>query len=816
MDMDKRYLHQQCEQEARDLWEKEGVYKFQSDSLKEVYSIDTPPPTVSGTLHIGHVFSYTHADLIARYKRMKGYNVYYPMGYDDNGLPTERFVEKKHQTKAHLMRRSDFIELCLEETHEVEKLFENLWRTMGLSVDWSKVYSTISPEVRRISQRSFIELYQKNLVYRQLEPSLFCTTCRTSVAQAELDSIEVKSTFNDIIFEAESGDQLKISTTRPELLPACVAVFYHPNDDRYKHLEGKEAITPVFNNRVKILPDPDVDPEKGTGLVMCCTFGDQTDIHWYKTHKLPLIQIVGFDGRWTEEAGPLAGLRVHEARKEVLDLLKAEGKLAQQKQISHAVNAHERCKQEIEYLVLAQWFVKILEHKEEFLKRADQINWKPGFMKYRYIDWVGNLHWDWCISRQRFFGIPFPAWHCVDCGQVLLPEPTDLPVDPQEQPYPGGQCTKCGSRSINPDTDVMDTWNTSGLTPQINLKWPEKSPDQLELPMSMRPQAHDIIRTWAFYTIVKAHYHNNSIPWKDIVISGHVLSGKGDKISKSKGGVKLTPEALLEQYPADVIRYWSANGRPGTDTAFSDNQLRIGNKLLTKMWNAFRFISQHLGDGRLKGVNIGDQLNRWLLHKVTETYKIYQKNFDAYEYQMALETIERFFWQDFCDNYLELVKDRLFNPQNYDQSIVDATRFGLYQTGYAIIQMFAPFIPHLTETLYQKFYRQHEKIISLHNSTFDNHRFSDNFPESVQLIDKVLDIVATVRKLKSEKQVSLKTSIEQLIIYTSDQALIKLLSNQLELLAGITKSQSVVFDQAELDDSVVSEDDGKLFVKVKV
>ncbi len=814
MEMDKLYQHSEHEKKAQDLWDREKVYSFVPDTKKKPYSIDTPPPTVSGTLHIGHVFSYTHADLVARYKRMQQYNVFYPMGFDDNGLPTERFVEKKNSTKAHLMKRSEFIDLCLRETHDVEKLFENLWRSIGLSIDWTKVYSTISEPVRRVSQYSFIDLYKKGLVYRRQEPSLYCTTCRTSVAQAELDSAEVASTFNNIIFTTESGDKLTIATTRPELLPACVAVFYHPDDSRYKHLDSMFAITPVFEKPVRIMADDKVDPAKGTGLVMCCTFGDQTDIAWYKTYKLPFVQVVGLDGKWTEASGPLAGLNVHDARKKVLELLTQAEALVERKNITHNVSTHERCKQEIEYLVLEQWFVKILEHKDEFIKLADQIAWHPEFMKARYKDWVQNLNWDWCISRQRFFGIPFPAWHCQDCNHVILADPAQLPVDPQEQAYPGGACPQCKSTNLKPDTDVMDTWNTSALTPQINTSWPDASPDKLSLPMSMRPQAHDIIRTWAFYTIVKAHYHNQTVPWTDIMISGHVLAGK-EKISKSKENSKMTPESLLAQFPADVIRYWSANGRLGADTAFSENQLKIGQRLVTKLWNAFRFISEHLEQEPVQ-LKPTDALQQWLLHSFSTTYNRYQKEFDAYEYQAALEAAEKFFWNDFCDNYLELVKDQLFNPDKYSPNAVDQTKATLYEVGYGLLQLFAPFLPHITETLYQTLYKTREKSVSLHITHFDNTRFAHNFQHSNDLINTVLLIVAAVRKLKSEKQLSLKTDLKELLIYGADSALQKALTSQNALIAGVTKAAAINYAPDELAQHELNDVDGLFVAKVKI
>lgn len=816
IEIEKQYDSKTSEQEIQKLWDREKIYHFTHDHNKEVYSIDTPPPTVSGSLHIGHVFSYTQTDVVARYKRLRGFNVFYPMGFDDNGLPTERFVEKKHGIKAHHMKRSDFLALCLQETEAVEKVFEGLWRSIGLSVDWTKLYSTISVKARKISQYSFLDLYKKGYAYRKAEPSLFCTTCRTSVAQAELDSIEVASTFNDIYFTTENGEKLQIATTRPELLAACVAVFYHPDDERYKHLAGHYALTPIFNKRVPILADDLVDREKGTGLVMCCTFGDQTDITWFKKHKLPFIQTIGNDGKWTDISGALTGLSVHDARKKILELLEQENLLIGKKNITHHVSVHERCKQEIEYLVLWQWFIDVLNHKAKFLELADKIVWKPEFMKIRYQEWVQNLNWDWCISRQRFFGIPFPVWHCNSCHQILLADDAHLPVDPQEMSYPGGKCTSCSSTDIIPDTDVMDTWNTSSLTPQINVNWPDGSPDALTMPMSMRPQAHDIIRTWAFDTIVKSFFHTNDIPWKDIVISGHVLAGK-DKISKSKENSKTSPEGLLASFPADVIRYWTASARLGVDTAFSENQLKIGHRLITKLWNAFRFCSDHIvGYQKPESLPPLNQLNEWLLTSLSKTVLEFIERFDAYEYHAALEVVERFFWNDFCDNYLELVKDQFFNPDKYDAKIIEGTRFVLYEVGFGLLQLFAPFTPFVTDALYQRIYKSTEQAVSLHCTILEEKRFNYSFQKSVDTIHLVLHVVAAVRKVKTEQQLSLKTELSQLILYVDDTQK-ELLSGEELLIKGVTKALQIDYQNKEqFSDGKIIEQDGILIGHVRV
>lgn len=793
--MDKRYDHQSAEQNSQKLWEKNNINSFNKSRLdkssdRKIFSIDTPPPTVSGALHIGHIFSYTQTDLIARYKRMRGFNVFYPMGFDDNGLPTERFVEKKHKIRGHHLQRSEFIKLCLKESKEVAEEFAKLWKMMGLSIDWSTVYSTISDPVRKISQQSFLDLYKKDLVYKKEEPALYCTTCQTTVAQAELENNEVSSSFNDIVFKTESGDQLIIATTRPELIPACVAVFYHPTDERYIGLDGQMAITPVFGKSVPILSDELVDKEKGTGLVMCCTFGDQTDVTWYKKHKLPFIQVVGRDGKWTDAAGALAGLRVRDARKKALELLQEEGSLQNQTPIKHSVNTHERCKQEIEYLILNQWFVRILDHKDEFLARAEEIEWKPEFMQARYKDWVENLGWDWCISRQRFYGVSFPVWYCDDCKKVLLAEDKDLPIDPQETQYPGKTCPHCDSTNIVPETDIMDTWNTSSLTPQINCGW-SKQTGNVSIPMSLRPQAHDIIRTWTFYTIVKAQYHNNSIPWKHIAISGHVSTGKG-KISKSKGGAPTDPENLLKTYSADAIRYWSANGRLGVDTQFSENQFKTGQRLLTKLWNAFRFCSDHIkGYEKPKARPELDALNEWLLHQLSKALSEYKHQFDAYDYTAALELSERFFWNIFCDNYLELIKDQIFNPDKYSKDAIEGTRYALYEVGFAILQMFAPFLPHITEELFQLLFKETEHAVSIHQTHFDLERYAYEFTDSATAIDVLVAIVGVVRKLKSEQNLSLKVELESLTIHTQDSRIADAMKSQEAILKGVTRAKEV-------------------------
>jgi len=821
--MEKKYDYQKYELAVQEKWEAEKTYSMEHNP-GPIYSIDTPPPTISGTLHIGHIFSYTQTDIIARYKRMNGYSVFYPFGFDDNGLPTERYIEKKKKIRAHEMSRSEFIKLCIDESKQAAQQFKVIWQRLGLSVDWGCLYSTISDNTRKLSQESFIELYKKGYIYRRYEPALYCTVCRTSVSQAELDDKELPSLFNTIIFKDEKGNDLLIGTTRPELLPSCVALLFNPDDERYQHLRGTKAIVPLFNLEVPIMHDELVDSEKGSGLVMVSTFGDKTDIIWYKKFGLPYKQSIELNGKFAQHINFLAGLNVTDARKVILKKLQDHNLLISQQSISHAVNVHERCKKEIEFILLPQWFVKILEHKETFLAQAERINWHPPFMKARYKDWVKNISWDWCISRQRFYGVPFPVWHCQDCGQILLADINDLPVDPQEAPYQGGKCTKCASTNIVPDTDVMDTWNTSSLTPYICYQLLSGDENVLFsdailaefLPMSMRPQAHDIIRTWAFYTIVKTWMHHRVVPWKNIVISGHVLSNQQEKLSKSKNNNLLAPENLLQQYSADAIRYWTASGNLGYDIAFSENQLKIGRRLTTKLWNAFRFAQPHL-TALTTPKKVPDQfgaINEWLLHKATICFVDYKKYFEQHEFSPALGQIDQFFWNDFCDNYLELIKHQLFNPQDYDAHDVYATRWTLYQIGLRILQLYGPYLPYVTETIYQLIYKSGEKVPSIHQTNFLNVQRMYVFQASRDLVRMIIKVVTVVRKLKTEEQLSLKVPLASLTIFMEKDSLGDVLTQYNQLLRGITHAQEIKYKIGGLDKSEIKEVNGLWHAKV--
>jgi len=586
--MEKHYNFAQIEKQMQEFWEKEQIYKFDPDVQGEIYSIDTPPPTVSGNLHVGHLFSYSQAEMIARFRRMQGYNVLYPFGFDDNGLPTERLVERDEGILAKDLSRSEFINKCKHITEKYETEFKHFWRALGFSVDWSMQYETISDDVRKISQLLFLELVHKEKAYVKESPVLWCTECQTSIAQAELDTDDMESTFNYIPFMVE-GKPLYVATTRPELLYGCVSLFVHPDDERYTQYIGKNAQVPLYNYEVPILTDHKVGMDKGTGVVLCATFGDSTDAEWYLKHALPYRKVILANGTMNKDVPFIGGLKVHAAKKEMIRLLDESSLLQKSEKIVHAVAVHERCRKEIEIIPSRQWYIDILSEKERFLDAANKINWYPAYMKNRYIAWVENLKWDWCISRQRYFGVPFPVWYCNHCGKPGFAKSEQLPVNPLKTPYMG--TCDCGCKEFTPESAVLDTWATSSITPQIHERLGLKL-----TPMSMRTHAHEIIRTWTFYTMVRSLYHTGDIPWRDLMINGFVLAKKGEKISKSKGNSEMEPAALIAAHSADVLRYWSANARLGTDTFFAIDELAIAKRFITKLWNASKFAISHLKD----------------------------------------------------------------------------------------------------------------------------------------------------------------------------------------------------------------------------
>ncbi len=759
--MSERYDPKTEEQKWIAYWEKERIFAFDPKAKGAVYSIDTPPPTVSGKMHIGHAFSYTQQDIIARYKRLRGFSVFYPFGTDDNGLPTERLVEKMKNVKGASMDRQDFIKLCQDTLKEIRPTFIADWKRIGMSCDFDLCYSTIDPHSQKISQWSFLDLQKQDRVYRKEAPALWCPSCGTAISQVECRDEEKSSTFNDVVFTV-NGKELVIATTRPELLPACVAVFAHPTDDRYKKLFGKKAKVPLFNYEVPILADERVDPTKGTGIVMCCTFGDAVDIAWYLAHKLPLKQALGKDGVMTELAGKYKGMHVHKARKTILADLKSAGLLKAQRSITHPVKVHERCGTDIEIINSKQWFIKYLDLKEDLLKWGAELNWYPDFMKHRYDNWVKGLQWDWLISRQRFFGVPFPVWYCAKCDEPVFASEKDLPVDPLKDKPAVKSCPKCKHTGFVAEKDVLDTWATSSMTPQLAIQLvPEKYHAKL-FPMSLRPQGHDIITFWLFNTLVKSRLHYKKNPWKDTLIFGYVADPQGEKMSKSKGNV-IEPQALIAKYHADAVRYWAGSNKHGEDVAFQEKELVTGDKFVTKFWNAAKFAAIHLKDEDLKKLVKKEPTfvtDLWLQHRLAETIEQATKEFDAYEYSRAKTIIEQFFWNDFCDNYLELSKQRLYEPKDTDEK--KSARIIVARTLSALVRLFAPFTPFITEELYHQYLHAHEGFPSVHVAGWPQP--PKKYEAAGKAGEVIVAVLAAVRKKKSERKVSVKAPVKSITI----------------------------------------------------
>ncbi len=771
MRLPKQYDAEKIEKKWQDFWEKNNLYKFDFKSKKPIYSIDVPPPYASaGHLHVGHALHYTQFEIIARYKRMKGFNVYFAPCFDNNGLPTEKYVEEKYNISKAKTTRAEFRRLCRKESAKVEKAYaDKVFRALGHSYDWSLLYTTIAPEAQKVAQISFIDLYEKGECYRGEEPTIWCPKHQTALAQAEVEDLTRTTKLNHIYFDLVGNGKIEIATTRPEFLPMCVGIFVHPKDKRYKKLIGKEAIVPIFKQKVKIMADEAVDIQFGSGIVMVCTFGDNTDIEWWKKHKLDLKMGLTEDGRLNKIAGKFAGLKLEEAKEKIISQLKKERKLIKQEELEQTVGSCWRCRTPVEYLITKQWFIKTLKHKKELINQGKKVKWHPAFYRKRFEDWTNNLGWDWIISRQRFYGVPIPVWYCNKCKEVMLPDKKDLPVDPTET-KPKKKC-KCGSDQFIPEDDVFDTWMTSSMTPEIAVRWLEK-PHQFKkmFPLSLRPQSHDIIRTWAFYTILKAYLHFKEIPWKDVAIGTYVLDKKGRGMHKSLGNVIWT-EDLLKQYNVDTVRYWVGTATFGEDLPFQEKDLVTGKRFLTKLWNASNFAFIHLEDFKAKPKKL-EITDRWVLSKMSDVIQKATKFFDNYQTGRAKRTVEEFFWF-VCDNYLEIIKDRLYNPDKRGTEARKSAQYGLYEFILNVLKLIAPIVPHITEEIYSVYFAGREKNKSIHISEWPKVKKEFIDKKAEQAGDIAVAVISEVRKFKASKNMSLKQELKKLIIKIKDKNLIK-------------------------------------------
>ena len=820
-------------------WEASGVYAFdRTASRDQVFAIDTPPPTVSGSLHMGHVFSYTHTDTVARFWRMRGKSVFYPMGWDDNGLPTERRVQnyfgvscdpnvaydqkftppfrgdvpKDHRAVA--ISRPNFIELCVELTHQDEKIFEDLFRRLGLSVDWSLLYTTISDYARRTSQAAFIRNLSRGEAYAQEAPTLWDVDFGTAVAQAELEDRERPGAYHSINFARTDGSgNVTIATTRPELIPACVALVAHPDDPRYQPLFGKTVRTPLFDVEVPVVAHELAQIDKGTGIAMICTFGDLTDVIWWRELNLPTRPIIGRDGRivadmpdWITSAtgtanyAALAGKGLKQAQTAIVDMLRTSGDMnGEPEPITHPVKFFEKGDRPLEIVTSRQWYIRNGGRDEvlraALLKRGDELAWHPDFMQHRYTNWVGGLNGDWLISRQRYFGVPIPLWYPLtaagepDFNNPIIPSESQLPIDPSSN-VPAGftEAQRGVAGGFMGEPDVMDTWATSSLTPQIAGRWidDQKLFNNI-FPMDVRPQAHDIIRTWLFATTVRSHFEHNIAPWKNSALSGWILDPDRKKMSKSKGNV-VTPIDLFEQYGSDAVRYWAASARPGVDTAFSEDQMKVGRKLATKLLNATKFV---LGFGEANPTTTPTEaVDIAMLARLASVVDEATTAFETYDYARALEKSESFFWW-FCDDYVELVKTRAYS----EGAGSDSARAALQCALSTLQRLFAPHIPFATEEVWSWW-----QTGSIHRASWPTQADLLGGTTAVEsteaLLDAVCNVLAVIRRTKTEAKVSQRAEVEHVLVSATDPQISLLQFGLVDLLnAGV--AQKIEFSEQE-------------------
>jgi valyl-tRNA synthetase len=751
----KQYDITSRENHWREFWDTHNIYAFDEHSDKPIYSVDTPPPYVSADhLHAGHIMSYSQAEFVVRFKRMRGFNVFYPMGFDDNGLPTERYVEKKYNINKNKTSRSEFIKLCLDETRKGAKNYRDLWYLLGISVDWSKTYSTINPNAQKISQWSFLDLYKKGLIYRKEQPMLWDISFQTALAQTDLEDSEEDSFLNDIEFKAENGTSLIISTTRPELIPACVALFYNPNDTRYTHLAGQKAIVPISGHKVPILTDEKVALDYGTGLMMVCTWGDNEDIEKWQIHKLDTRCLFDEKGIVNANGGAYQGVHIAKLRPQILEDLDKMGLLKAKKVITHTIQVSERSGIPVEFVMSKQWFINILDHKEELLEQGKKLNWYPTKMFSIYADWVNSLKWDWCLSRQRFYGVPMPIWYKKTTGEVVLPDESELPVDPTEYTPKGYQ-----KEDLIPETDVMDTWMTSSMSPSIGAQLVSDPDLQAKLyPSSLRPQAFEIIRTWLFYTVVKSLYHHQNIPFVDVMISGHGLDDKGRKISKRLGNY-VQPDKIVAEYGSDALRYWATGATLGESLRYSQEEIKKGKKTVTKLFNSAKFCEMHLPKNLELDLNKLEASDRYILYRLNQTIVSATEFFDKYEYSKARDIIDKFFWTDLSDNYVEFIKYRLYDENDSESKLI--ARKVLANVIRRVIGLYAPILPFITEEAYQALFRDNTTPKSLHLTAWPQVIELNYSDQEAQEFKEILKVVEKVRGYKSSNGISLGKEIEE-------------------------------------------------------
>ncbi|MCX6775402.1 MAG: valine--tRNA ligase [Candidatus Micrarchaeota archaeon] len=743
------YAPHKFEEKMRKKWEELKLHEFDEKSKRKVFIIDTPPPFPTGEFHIGNTLNWCYMDFVARYKRMCGYNVLFPQGWDCHGFPTEVKVEKKYGR----LPREQFKEKCLEWTRDVISTMKPQMKEMGFSIDWRQEYYTIDKEYHRKVQYSILKMFEKGLVYRSKHPVLWCTCCGSAIAKAETDEIERETALNYISFSCE-GKPLVIATTRPELLHACVAVLVNPEDGRYKQLHGKTAVVPLFNREVKIIPDSEVDPSFGTGIVMVCTFGDKQDVTWSYRHNLPVIEAMDGRGKLLN-AGKFTGLKAELAREKILEELNLLKLITKKEKLKQMVKIHDRCKRPVEFLNSAQWFMKLKGHEEEIMKAANEMRWVPSHTIQLLIDWCRGLEWDWCFSRQRIFGIPIPFWYCEKCDCVIAPGYPNLPVDPARDKPPVKNCPKCEGKLIG-ETSICDGWVDSSITPLVIGGWPDDEKKFTALyPSSLRPQGTDIIRTWAFYTIYRCLMLTGKPCFKDVLINGMVCGSDGKKMSKSLGNY-VEAKDVIKKSSVDSLRMWAAlSGSTGKDNIFYWKDVNYAHSFLNKLWNASKFIEFSLkeSDGGKQKLRVTD---RWILSRLNKVVETCTNAFENYDFYTAITTFTEFFWHEFCDYYLEEVKHRLYQPDKYGTESRRAAQSTLKTVLLTSLKLTAPFAAYTIDELYQQLFSKEESIHAESWPKEDKKMIDEESEQNAMLLNKVL---SEIRKFKMSQKLSLNTEL---------------------------------------------------------
>ncbi len=787
-------------------WEETGIYRFDwEDTTKPTFTIDTPPPYPSGDFHMGNVLNWTYFDVVARYKRMKGYNVLFPQGWDCHGLPTEVEVEERYGMRKAEVHPKEFRKLCEQLVSKYIDIMKNAIIRLGCSVDWMIEYKTMDPNYWRRTQLSFITLYKNGFIYRGMHPINWCPRCETAIADAEVEHESRDGALYYMEFELVEGGSLIIATTRPELISACVAVSVNPFDERYRSYIGKRIIVPIVKRVVEIIAEESVDPKFGTGVVMICTYGDKADVKVVKRNQLPIIMCITHDGKINEEAGKYANMTIEGARKAVIEDLKNEGLLKKVEYIQQEVGVCWRCGTPIEILEREQWFMRTRALTDEVERNALELKWYPDHMKHRLIDWARSLDWDWVVSRQRVFATPIPIWYCGKCKEVIIAEANWLPIDPRVEPPKVEKCPKCGHFEFIPERDVLDTWFDSSLTCAIHAGWPDREGWRKLFPADLHPSGYDIIRTWAYYLMVHHLALFNERPYKSCLINGMVLGSDGRKMSKSKGNYVAAPE-VIDKYGADATRQWAlAGGATGYDIPFRWPDVEYGRRFIRKLWNAARFASYHLMDydSKLeKGIEL-QLLDKWLLSKLERVVKRVTDALENCQFNVAIEEVRNFTWHVLCDKYIEAVKDRLYRLEIYGEGKRRAAQFALYNAIYKVLQLLAPFMPHITEEIYQVMYAEDKGYKSIHISPWpivDEGIINEIVERHGDLI---LALISEVRKHKAERRMPLNTSIRRLIVYTSSEELIDIITLAKDDVIGACKSQELIISLKEGEGKVV-------------